>query len=175
MRSEDIFTIPNVLSFFRIFFVIPIFYFLSRNENLTAVGFILIALVSDFLDGIIARRTNRITTLGKVLDPLADKINTAGGFIALSLFQDFPAWMALIIVLRDLAIIIGSIVVYKRRAIVSASNIPGKITVFGITLFGLSYIFRLEFLQSPLLILVLIMIIYSIVNYARILKRKNSE
>lgn len=175
MRSKDILTIPNFLSFFRIFFVIPIYYFLARNENLTAVGFILIAILSDWLDGYIARRTNRITTLGKVLDPLADKINTAGGFIALALYQGFPLWMAAIIVLRDAAIVLGSVIIYRRRSVVSSSNIPGKITVFLITLFGLSYIFRLEILQLPLLVLVLIMIIYSIINYARVLNRKNSE
>ena len=169
MRSDEIFTIPNVLSFLRIFFVVPIYYFLSINQNMTAVWFVLIALLSDWLDGFIARRTNRITTLGKVLDPLADKINTAGGFIALALYQGFPLWMAAIIVLRDLAIIIGSVIIYKRKAIVSASNAPGKITVFIIALFGLSYIFRIEPIQTPLLILVLVMIVYSVIKYAHLL------
>ena len=174
MRSDEIFTIPNILSFLRIFFVIPIYYFLSINQNMTAVGFIIVALFSDWLDGFIARHTNRITTLGKVLDPLADKINTAGGFLALALYQDFPLWMALIIVLRDLAIIVGSVVVYKRKAIVSASNVPGKITVFIIALFGLSYIIRFEPVQTPLLVLVLILIVYSIINYAHILYKDKS-
>lgn len=172
MRSNEIYTIPNILSFIRMFFVIPIYYFLSTDQNLIATGVILIALFSDWLDGYIARRTQRITTLGKVLDPLADKINTAGGFIALALYQNFPWWMAALIVLRDLAIITGSVIVFNRKAIVSASNVPGKVTVFIISLFGMSYILRIEFLQTPLIILVLIMIVYSMINYAHLLNRE---
>lgn len=175
MQKEDIFTIPNILSFARIFLVIPIVYFLSINENIITVWIILLAVLMDSLDGIIARKTNRITTLGKILDPLADKINTAGAFIALAIYQDFPLWIAAVIVLRDVVIIIGSAIAYKYRAIVSASNWPGKMTVFVITLYGLSYILRIEQVQLPLLIIVAIMIIYSVVNYAQVLIKSDPK
>jgi CDP-diacylglycerol--glycerol-3-phosphate 3-phosphatidyltransferase len=171
MQREEIFSIPNVLSFARIFFVIPIYYFLSVNENFTALWFIVAAVFMDWLDGTIARKTNRITTLGKILDPLADKINTTGGFIALVLYQGFPLWIALVIILRDLLLVIGSIIVYKKHAVVSVSNLPGKIAVFVITLYGLSYILRIEIIQNPLMILTAVMIVISILNYAQVLFR----
>jgi CDP-diacylglycerol--glycerol-3-phosphate 3-phosphatidyltransferase len=129
----------------------------------------------DSLDGIIARKTNRITTLGKILDPLADKINTAGAFIALTVYQDFPVWIAVVIILRDVVIIVGSAIAYKHRAIVIASNWPGKLTVLVITLYGLSYILRIEQLQYPLMIVVAIMIIYSIINYAQVLIKSDQK
>jgi len=175
MQREDIFTIPNILSFARIFLVIPIMYFLSIHENLMTVWFIVLAVIMDSLDGIIARKTNRITTLGKILDPLADKINTAGAFIALAVYQGFPAWIAVVIILRDVVIIAGAAIAYKHRAIVSASNRPGKLTVFVITLYGLSYILRIEQLQFPFMIVVAIMIIYSIINYAQVLIKKDPK
>ena len=165
MKIEKIFTVSNLLSFLRIFLVFPIFYHISKNESLVALIYIAIAIITDFLDGYFARKFGQITDLGKLLDPLADKICTVGGLIALSLYHDFPWWLTSVILIRDLFIILGSLFLMGKRSIIVASNKPGKVTVFFISLTAIIYLLRIEILFLPFLFLVTIMIIYSGIKY----------
>jgi cardiolipin synthase len=168
MKNKDILTIPNFFSFIRIFLVIPIFYYISLNENITALIYVAIALITDGLDGFLARRLNQISELGKVLDPLADKICITGGFVALSVFQGFPVWITIIIISRDLIIAIGSIWLIGRNKVVFPSNYIGKVTVFLITVYAVIFLLGLNVLYTPLLIAVIVMLIISLFYYAKI-------
>ena len=165
MQNKTIFTASNFLSFARIFFIIPIVHYISVRDNITVLILMAIAIFTDLLDGYLARKLNQITMLGKILDPLADKILVIGGFIALSHFQNFPWWLTIIIVIRDLSIIIGSLVIFSQKKSVVSSNIPGKITVLVISSLALCQLLDLLFLILPFSILVLIMIIISAINY----------
>ena len=76
--KKDLFTIPNLLCYFRILLV-PAFLYVflnaaNREDYLFAAGIILIGGITDFLDGFIARKFNMITQLGKLIDPVADKL-----------------------------------------------------------------------------------------------------
>jgi CDP-diacylglycerol--glycerol-3-phosphate 3-phosphatidyltransferase len=84
------------------------------------LAFILIA-ASDGLDGAIARRQNKVTKLGKILDPIADKILLGGAFIVLSLLEVAPWWATIAILAREVAITIYRLVVVKKR-VIAASN-----------------------------------------------------
>jgi cardiolipin synthase len=163
---KEVFTISNLFSFLRIFLVIPIFYYLSIYENILALIIIIVAVVTDWLDGYFARKFNQITQLGKVLDPLADKICTLGGFIALTLYQQFPLWLTVVIIVRDITLILGSFILYRHRHVVNPSNRPGKLTAFLIVVLAAAYILQIKIIQIPLIILVTFMMIYSIANYA---------
>ncbi len=165
MRKSDIFTISNILSFFRIFLVFPIFYFISVSKNELVFLVIIIAVITDLLDGYFARKFDQITELGKVLDPLGDKVCTTGGFIALSIYQDFPIWLTILIISRDIVLLFGSLFIIKKMASVASSNIPGKITVLVITSLGLAYLLNLQILYMPIIIAVVIMIPISTANY----------
>lgn len=171
MNFRLIFTLPNLFSFIRIFLVIPIYYYISRDDNFFALLYIIFAFITDGLDGYLARKFNQISDVGKFLDPLADKICTTGGFIALTLYQDFPVWLTVAIISRDVLIGTGSILLMGQKKILLPSNKPGKWTIFVITLLGAIYIFKYEFLITPVLIVVVIMIIISFYNYARIFMR----
>ena len=164
---REIYTISNLFSFLRIFLVIPIFYYLSVYDNITALLFILVAVITDWLDGYFARKFNQITELGKVLDPLADKICTLGGFIALTVYQQFPLWITIVIIARDVILILGSFLLYQHQHAVNPSNKPGKVTAFLIVVLAISYILQIKFIQIPLIILVAVMMIYSLVSYIR--------
>jgi len=168
MKIKEILTLPNFFSFIRIFLVIPIFYYISLNENITALIYVVIAFITDGLDGFLARRLNQISEVGKVLDPLADKICITGGFVALSIFQGFPVWVTIIIISRDLIIALGSILLIGRNKIVFPSNYIGKITVFLITVYATIFLLGLDILYTPLLIAVIIMLIISLFYYAKI-------
>ena len=66
-----------------------------------SLGAFVVASITDFLDGYISRKKNLVTKFGKIMDPLADKMLVASGFILLATAGVIPAWMAVIIVLRD--------------------------------------------------------------------------
>lgn len=166
MDLKTIFTIPNLFSFIRIFLVIPIFYYISQNDNLTAAIYILFAFITDGLDGYLARKFGKISDFGKLLDPFADKVCTTGGFIALSLFQGFPVWITVIIIMRDILIAIGSFLLMGRKKLILPSNKPGKWTIFSITLLGAAYIFDFQVAIWPLVIITVVMIGYSFYNYS---------
>ena len=179
MNKKEIFTLSNIISFIRIFFSVPIFYYISIHDNTTALIFIAIAVISDWIDGYYARKWNQITTLGKIIDPLADKACTIGGFLALSLYQGLPLWVTAVIIIRDVIIMIASLVVIGQSNKVMASNIPGKITVLIISVLGVIYLLQWEYLKFPLLILAMIFILYSSINYTVIffknIMRKNDS
>jgi len=166
MKKSEIFTISNILSLSRIFLAIPIFIFISKSETVFLLLFILIAIITDFLDGFFARKFNQITELGKILDPFADKVCTTTGFIALTIFQGFPLWITIVIILRDIFILLGSLLIFRKEKIVTPSNIPGKITVFLISLLALIHILQWNDLFWPVALLVLISIVISAYNYS---------
>ena len=104
--------IPNIISIFRIFLVAPILYYLWSSEWQTAFVLVLIAGVSDGLDGYLARTFSWESELGAVLDPVADKILLIGIFVVLGLKGLVPEWLVAMIVFRDLIIVLGFII-YK--------------------------------------------------------------
>ena len=99
--------LPNVLSLVRIFLVPVLVVFLivvPRPYNLTAAVVFLAAVLTDWLDGRIARSTRQVTTLGKLLDPMADKLLISASLISLVQVGRVPAWMVVLIVAREVAV-----------------------------------------------------------------------
>jgi cardiolipin synthase (CMP-forming) len=101
--------IPNALSVLRIL-TIPVIIFLILHTN--SKNFPLLIVVYsfstglDFFDGYLARKLSQETELGKILDPIADKLMVFSLVLALSLKADFPIWLGVIIVFRDILITI---------------------------------------------------------------------
>jgi len=166
MSTKEIFTLSNFMSFVRVFLAVPIFYFISAHENLSALAVIILAMITDWLDGFFARKWKQVTTLGKLIDPLADKICTAAGFISLSLYHGLPYWITIVIVGRDIIIVLASLIVIGQRNLVMVSNMPGKMTVFFITLLGIVYLIPVDWLKAPLVGISALFIVISIINYA---------
>jgi CDP-diacylglycerol--glycerol-3-phosphate 3-phosphatidyltransferase len=99
--------LPITLTLLRIFFVpLLVVLLLTKGQNLDlwAVGVFLAAAMTDLLDGYFARRRRQITTLGILLDPIADKLLTSAAFISLVELGLAPAWMVVIIVGREFAV-----------------------------------------------------------------------
>lgn len=119
--------LPNVLSLVRIFLVPVLVVFLivvPRPYNLTAAVVFLAAVLTDWLDGRIARSTRQVTTLGKLLDPMADKLLISASLISLVQVGRVQAWMVVLIVGRDLAIT-------GLRGIAAAQNVIIQANDFG--------------------------------------------
>jgi cardiolipin synthase (CMP-forming) len=110
-RLEDrIFTMPNVLSLTRLFMVpIVVALLLARADGLAAAFFVLAA-VTDFLDGRLARRAGP-TRLGQLLDPVADRLMLSSVAVVLAVRGILPAWAVALLVGRDLLTLVGGVVV----------------------------------------------------------------
>jgi CDP-diacylglycerol--glycerol-3-phosphate 3-phosphatidyltransferase len=99
--------LPISLTLLRIFFVpflVVLLLTKGQNMDLWAVGVFLLAATTDLLDGYFARKREQVTTLGILLDPVADKLLTSAAFISLVDLHLVPAWMVVIIVGREFAV-----------------------------------------------------------------------
>lgn len=102
-----IFNLPNILSLVRILLVpllVAILLTEFEGKEFVALGVFLVASLTDFLDGFIARRRGLVTRLGKLLDPAADKILNGAAFIALVELDVAPSWMVVMIIAREFAV-----------------------------------------------------------------------
>jgi cardiolipin synthase len=148
MRIDGKFwTISNVLSLSRIVLMAPIVILLISAipfHREYAVCFMLLALMTDALDGYLARRLNQVSEIGKIIDPLADKLTVGVVIILLTIFQDISLWYTGLVIVRDVLIFSGGVYVKKRTGQVLASNVFGKVTV---VLIAITIIFAL--LHNP--------------------------
>ena len=165
-RNNRIVTIPNALSCLRILLTPFILYYLSREEGYIEITvLVVVAIVSDFLDGFFARKLNQISELGRILDPLADKIAVGAVCVGLVFFRDFPLWALCLIIFRDVVILLFGLYIVWKRAYVPRSNILGKITVNVYAVLVVSYIFDIEPFKQYILYLSMIFLILSLYGY----------
>lgn len=111
--SDRIFTLPNALSLFRLFTVPVVVVLLLAGADLTAAVLFVIAAVTDFLDGRLARRAGP-TRLGRILDPLADRLMLSSVAVVLAIRGLLPVWAVAILVGRDLLALVGSLLLGSR-------------------------------------------------------------
>lgn len=126
-KEDAIFTIPNMLSVFRVL-LIPLFmylYFEGRYIYSTAV--LLFSGLTDIVDGFIARRFNMISKLGKILDPLADKITQVAIAICLATHHTILIPLLIVFCVKELLMLIGAYVLLKKGLRPSESKWWGKI------------------------------------------------
>jgi CDP-diacylglycerol--glycerol-3-phosphate 3-phosphatidyltransferase len=123
-RGPKVWNIPNLLTLFRIFLV-PLLVVVLLTEvpdkEYWGLGIFLLAALTDALDGIIARRTETITTTGAMLDPIADKLLMSAAFISLVELQQVPAWMVTLIVGREFAVTALRLIALERGVAISAN------------------------------------------------------
>ena len=122
--------LPNKLTVLRVILVpfFVVFLLLSKTtESMKWIALVLfiVASLTDFLDGYLARSRNLVTTFGKFMDPLADKVLTISGMICLIELGRIPSWIVVIIVAREF-IISGFRLIATEHGIVIAANYWGK-------------------------------------------------
>ena len=130
--SSRVLTVPNLISALRIA-AIPVFWALIVDEDTSAWGLVLFVVVvaTDWVDGTIARRTGQVSELGKVLDPIADRLAIAAGLIALVIRGAFPLWAAALILARDVAVLAGGALLASKGLRIDVRWI-GKVATFGL-------------------------------------------
>ena len=170
---DRIWTLSNSISVSRVLLLAPLGYCLFstfEGNRIWALAIILAGTLTDFIDGYLARRLHQVSELGKIVDPIADKIAVGTLALFLVLLGDVPLWYVVVVVVRDLLILAGGIYIRRTKKIVAQSNWPGKVAVNAIALyllFSTIQIQTLEWARSTALWVSLLMMAISFAVYAR--------
>lgn len=129
-HSKDVFSLANVVTVLRLA-LIPFFFWAlvwGRDDNV-AFGLFLLTASTDWLDGMIARRTGTVTDIGKVIDPLVDRLLIAASLIGLYAVGRIRLWLLVVLVARDVYILYGSWVLERHGRRIAVTWL-GKTTTF---------------------------------------------
>ncbi|MEC4669860.1 MAG: CDP-alcohol phosphatidyltransferase family protein, partial [Nitrospirota bacterium] len=127
--------------------------FLLYERYEYALGVLLLAGLTDGLDGTIARVANKRTRLGAYLDPLADKLLLTSGFVTLSVLHLVPLWITIVVVSRDIILITGTLVarLTELRVDISPTLVGKGTTLFQLAYLILALVFTYRQMDLPLL------------------------
>ncbi len=177
-------TIPNVLSIFRILLV-PVFIIVVlsdiSNANLYGMLIFILAGLTDVLDGQIARKYNCTSVLGKILDPLADKMMVASALICATIKGFIPLWISILYVVKELTQGIGGFCFYNKVKDMMPSNWLGKAAtvMFYLTIFCAFMISKMGWVLDVMVAICALLLIATLVVYVRlglkIAKKKPEE
>jgi cardiolipin synthase len=106
--------LPNLISALRVVLVVPAAWYLWTEQYNQALGVMVVAAVSDAIDGWLARAFNWTSRFGELIDPIADKLLIGTLFVVLALKGHIPAWLVVLVVGRDLIILVGAIAYHLR-------------------------------------------------------------
>lgn len=167
--TNKVFTLANIFSFSRILVAIPIIYVYNLYDGITWMFTVLVAygIISDYLDGWAARGKNEVSELGKVIDPIADKIMAAALFIFATWLGLIPLWFLATSLTRDALIMAGSLYIRFTRGKVAMSVMSGKVFVNALALYWIVAMYFPErtSLVNFFLIGTTVLMIYSFADY----------
>ncbi len=170
--SKDLMTIPNAISFTRILLITPFVAFFIKEMYVAAAITVGISGLSDLFDGMIARKFNQESELGKVLDPLADKLTLIAVGICLIFIEPYVLPLMIIMVAKDVFMIIGGTIVINQGVIPPKASWYGKVSTFmfyiSVAMVVLMAIlgYKNETLTFTVLGVTAGMMIFSLINYA---------
>lgn len=133
-RSEEVhhnvYSVANVVTLLRLLLV-PLFFAVllrdTERSRLAAFALYALAASTDWVDGQIARRTHTVTQIGKIIDPLVDRLLLASGVIGLYVIGVLPMWVPVLLVARDVYLLYGSYVLERHHIILPVTYV-GKLT-----------------------------------------------
>lgn len=159
----------NLLSISRIVLLIPIIILLSKQQYFWGIALSVVAALTDFFDGLLARKFNHVSDLGKFIDPLADKICLIVMVIFLMAVGQVPLWFMLILVIRDLYVFFGGIYLNRKKGIVVQSNMWGKFTSLFLSIYFvlcmIDFLVKMKIVLNIFIIISLLFIVVSTVTY----------
>ncbi|MBQ2943479.1 MAG: CDP-alcohol phosphatidyltransferase family protein [Ruminococcus sp.] len=173
-----IFTVPNILSYFRILLIVPFVILFLRGEYLWSAVCIITSGLTDCIDGFLARKLNQITQLGKMLDPVADKLTLLAVGVCLSVVEPMIIPVIIILVAKDMLMLIGASLMLKNKVMPFASEWYGKVgtvcfyvSVAAIVVFDLILkVKHFDIVSLILLSITAVIMIYSLIRYYLIFK-----
>ena len=174
MNDKRVFTISNFISAFRLLFLIPIFFFLKQDSptgNLWAVFFMVWAIITDIVDGYLARKLNQVSYWGKIIDPFSDKVCVAAVIIFLAFIPrevKIPIWFVALVLGRDMAILSANFLAIRLKNAVGTSNKIGQSTAIILALVIVLYTLKWEPYCLIMMWVGMAMIVISLISYFKI-------
>lgn len=171
--SKKIITIPNIISFIRIVLIIPFVFFFLNEKYIEAFSFIVVSGISDCFDGLIARKLNQISELGKLLDPIADKLTVVAVVICLGIYipSIFPLVIALVV--KDFSMLVGGFMLLCKGVTPPAAKWYGKIAtiIFYLSVVTIVFVkgilkYDIPYLTGILLTITMVAMMFALVKYA---------
>lgn len=145
IQAKDFLMIPNLLSMSRIVLMAPFAYFFYAGY-FTATLIVLIAIIlSDILDGYTSRKFNQVSDLGKIIDPVADKICIGIGMFVILIKANAMLWPIFVLISRDALILLSSFFIAKKQKEIPTSNIFGKMTSFTLSITAIAYLVHIYY------------------------------
>lgn len=139
--STRVVTIPNALSALRLL-LIPVFVWvaLGPENDLLAFGLLALSAVTDWLDGVVARRFDMVSRVGQLLDPVADRLFVISTMLVLALRDIVPWWLVVALVARDVLLFFVQLVVHRRGVDPLPVHYVGKVAT-ACLLYGMPLLF----------------------------------
>ena len=180
--KKDFFTIPNMLSLFRLV-LIPVYITIYLNakqdsEFFLAGAILAVSCLTDMIDGQIARRFNMISNIGKVLDPLADKLTQLALTISLSIKYPALRSVLLLLLIKEVFQVTVAYIMFRRGKVLPGSLPAGKVctTVLFVSLILLVLIPNLDLrIVSSIAIIDVVFLAYAFISYALAFLGKNTK
>ena len=180
-----IFTIPNILSYMRILLIGPFMHLFLKSRYELAAIVIIISGLTDCIDGFLARKLNQITQLGKMIDPVADKLTLLAVAVCLSVMKPIIFPVVAILALKDILMLVGASLLLKKHIMPVAAAWYGKlgticfyVSIAAIVTFELVLKFEnFTVISFIMLSITTIIMLYSLIRYYLIFKNllKNAK
>jgi len=175
--------IPNILSGMRIL-TIPVIVLLivhaTPDNYPILILVVFFSILLDFFDGYLARKLSQETKLGQILDPIADKLMVSCIVVALIVKTDFPIWLGILIIGRDLLFLAAGAIIFKGKHVIATSILIGKVTFALLGALIMIYILdlypylELQILKRFIIVLTVSFLAWSWVEYYHIYKREKN-
>ena len=141
IHPRELFYPSNLLTISRLLLLPLTLAYLSRPERRrAALACLALTMLTDAVDGPIARSRGEVSQLGELLDPIADKLVLDSTALVLSRTRGFPWAVTWLLIFRDVGIILAALVVFSRRASITSAQSSGKLTTVALTAATLCYI-----------------------------------
>ncbi len=180
-KKKDIWTLPNVLSFVRIALIPAILYlYIGLGRRFFSACLLALSYASDIADGIIARKFNMISDVGKMLDPLADKLTQASLVICIAVTRSegWTAWMLFgLMAAKEIATALSGFFAVRRTGKVSGAKWYGKVSTVALNaMFALILFIPMPpVLETSLLFVCAGVMVFSAVSYLFFFNKKYDE
>ena len=181
-KPKDLITIPNLITYLRFILMIPFIYFFLQKNYLMAGIMIGLSGLSDCFDGYFARRLHQVTPLGKILDPIADKVTLISVAICMVIYLPAIMPIMLVLVFKEFLMLLGGFILLLRKMAPPPANIFGKIaTIVFYFVICLIIFFKIVTGQENMtliyigLILVTLAMLTALAQYAVVFFRMNRE
>ena len=168
-ERDRFWTLSNAVSLLRAVLTLPAVWLISLGPDYVweAFGVVVVMIVSDWVDGWLARWRDEISQWGKILDPLADKVAVGAITLAMVVFKDLPVWLVVVVLLRDAVIFLAGMYLVKRHDVLLSSNFLGKVTTLVLSGLLLAYLWDADALKPALIGLSVVFLVVSLISYGR--------